>query len=341
MKIKSYDEIAAGLLSPEYVLANGVWYYDLFDEFYWENGRYHYQQMFDWPRDEGGKPFTGIAYDLDDAGNLIGYTLYEDGWESGGADVSFYPSHRLRHYSECTDTAHYSIGWHENGVVSYLTIHNRKDRPDFYISKEYDENGNKLKQRIYCEFDYTHRFDAPDDSFEVTFHKNGEFRSIRKKNPTREDFYAQFEFDEAGYPVKCSVNPMYAPAYLSPEKFKKSFGIKVFDDSFHEESGVLMRQKFIYSGRLCFLHKDGWIEKIMEYHNGVLLGPQYLYYPNGNLKEEYCTEKRRLYSRHIRWYESGMIRDVVIFSKSCGAQYCVSFDEKGNVTRRHGRLYDK
>lgn len=349
MKIKSYDEVAASVLSPEYVLANGVPYDDLCGEFYWNSkGKYCYDQQFDKPMDEGGKPFTGIAYELDDDGALIGYREFDDGWETGGTNVAFYPSSRLRSYTDHSETGQYTIAWHENGVVSYLCIHHRKTRPEYFIAKKYDENGKILEQRIYGEYDFTYHYDNPDPAYEVTFHKNGAFKRIKKIKLTSEDFYAYYEYDDKGFPSKCGINPNYAPAYLSLEKYKKSFSIKTIDKTFREEKGVLKYaygkdgSLYTYSGRLCFKHPDGWIEKILEYHNGVLLGgPQCIYYANGKLKEEYFIEKGRIYGEHIRWYESGTVRDAVIFSKTDGTQYRIMFDEKGNVTGHRGRLYER
>ncbi len=79
----NYDDIIAGLFSLEYVLRNGVLYDSLSDEYYWENGVNHYERMFDKPMDDGGKPFSGIAYELYPEGNIRGYTEYKEGYQYG------------------------------------------------------------------------------------------------------------------------------------------------------------------------------------------------------------------------------------------------------------------
>ncbi len=76
----------------------------------------------------------------------------------------------------------------------------------------------------------------------------------------------------------------------------------------------------------------------MEYEDGIPSGAQYMYYKNGNLKEEYCISNGKEYYRHIYWYESGTIREAVIYSKNRSSQYHVSFDKKGNVINKGGSI---
>ncbi len=337
----NYDDILAGLLSSEYVLKKGIPYDLLTDEYYWENGVNHYERMFDKPRDNGGKPFSGIAYELYPEGNIRGYTEYNEGYQYGD-DVTFYPSGRLQRYSRYTNTENYIYEWYENGTVSFIKQNNRKDVPHYYRNKEYDENGSIIKQSVVCEISFYYDCNAPDKSYEVTWHENGEFKSIKKISPTRETFYSYFEFDEAGYPVKYAVNPIYSPEYLSPEKYAKTLSIDTFNNDYHFDGKILMHKSkdrwYKYSGSLCFQNKNGDIERIMEYKDGIPSGAQYMYYKNGNLKEEYCISKGKEYARHIYWYESGTIREAVIYSKNRSSQYHVSFDKKGNVINKGGSI---
>lgn len=337
----NYDDILAGLLSSEYVLKKGIPYDLLTDEYYWENGVNHYERMFDKPMDDGGKPFSGIAYELYPEGNIRGYIEYKEGYQYGD-DVTFYPSGKLWRYSRYTKTENYIYEWYENGVISFIKQNHRKDAPQYYRTREYDENGSLLKQSVYCEIRFSYDYNAPDKSYEVTWHENREFKSIKKSSPSRETFYSYFEFDEAGYPVRYNVNPFYSPEYLSPEKYKRTLSIGYFNENHRFEGKLLMYRSgygwLRYSGSLCFQYKNGDLEKIMEFKDGIPRGAQYIYYKNGNLKEEYCISEGKEYYRHIYWYESGTIRETVIYSKNRSSQYHVSFDEKGNVINKGGSI---
>lgn len=332
----NYDEIMTGLLSLEYVKENGVPYESLYDDYYWEDGVYHYERMFDKPRDEGGKPFSGIAYEQ------LGYIVYKDGYQCG-EDVEFYPSGSLRRYSKQTETEHYIYNWHENGVISYFKENHRKDVPHYYRIKKYDENGSLSKQIINCEFNFTYDYNAPNNSYEVTWHENREFKSIKIISPTRETFYSYFEFDDAGYPIRYDVNPFYSPEYLSSEKYVKFFSIGVFDEKDYRFDGKILMTRsnenwYKYSGRLCFCRSNDSIEKIMEFKCGIPFGEQYIYYKNGRLKEEYHISGGKEYARHIWWYESGMIQKAIIYAKYGSARYHVAFDKKGNVVSKGGSI---
>ena len=216
------DEVISELLTHEYVKEHGVPYESLSDECYWENGVNHYERMFDKPMNEGGKPFSGIAYET------YGYTVYKDGYQCGD-DVTFYPSGKLRRFSRLTENEYYIYCWHENGLLRYFKENHRKDAPNYYRIREYDENGILTKQKIHSEFSFIYDFTAPNDKFEVKWHKNGEFRNFRCLSPTRETFYSYFEYDAAGYPIKYKINPFYSPEYLSSNRYVKSFSVCTFD----------------------------------------------------------------------------------------------------------------
>ena len=94
-----------------------------------------------------------------------------------------------------------------------------------------------------------------------------------------------------------------------------------YDKEYHFEGDILMNRssfsgKFIeYSGSLAFLNNDGVIEKIMEYSKGIPSGAQYLYYPDGSIKEHYCISRGRKYNNHIYWYAHGVISKIILYSK--------------------------
>lgn len=331
------EEVPQHLLSLQYILEHGVSGDELADESYTdENGFYHYERKFDKPLNEGGKPFSGLAYDFYYNSNMLsGYTEYRDGYTYGD-DVWYYPSGALSRYSRYCENEHYIYLWHENGILKEVIQNHRNDNPQYRRFKKYDDNGKLTEQTIYCELRFTYDFNSPNLSYEVTWHKNGEFKLIRNNAPTRETFYSQIEFDENGYPIKYSVNPHYSPEYLSPERYADFFHIKTFDKGYSFAGDTLMKSteygRIKYSGQLCFRHNDGYIEKIMEFKKGIPYTAQYMYYENGNLKEEYCISKGKLYHRHIYWYESGSIKQVVLYSYDMKRKHCICFDKNGNVT---------
>lgn len=65
------------ILSKEYVLNHGI----DFDEELWFTS--YSDEVLDNPEDEGGKPFTGLAYELFDNGNIAYYCYYKNGFKEG------------------------------------------------------------------------------------------------------------------------------------------------------------------------------------------------------------------------------------------------------------------
>lgn len=80
------------ILTKEYVLEHGT----DFDEELWFTS--YSDEVIDNPEDEGGKPFTGLAYELYDNGNLVYYCYYNNGFSEGDY-VEFYPSGTIK--SKC------------------------------------------------------------------------------------------------------------------------------------------------------------------------------------------------------------------------------------------------
>lgn len=331
------DEVSHSLLSKEYVMEHGVLDTTLSDEYYTdENGQSHYERWFDKPRYEGGKPFTGIAYGFAINGEYAGYTEYKDGYQYG-VDVSLYAGTGLPSvFSYWKDDEHYVYCWHQNGTLGRVYEHHRKDARHYDRSKEYDETGRMIRQRIECELHFTYDFSSPDPKYEVSWHENGEFRLVRNISPTRNDLYSEMEFDENGYPVSFTLNPHYAPESLSADKNLEIVNSKLFCDRFRIAGDVMQYRNdkggwHPFSGKICYRDQEGCLEKLMEYKEGYRYTAQYLYYANGNLREYYCISDGKEYNHHFWWYPEGILKKAVLYSCDCKHKHTVEFDEYGNV----------
>jgi antitoxin component YwqK of YwqJK toxin-antitoxin module len=75
------------ILTKEYVIKNGI----QFDELYNENES---DRILNGPEEEGGSPFTGLTYELNDNGSLAYYCFYKNGLEYGDY-VEFYDNGNL------------------------------------------------------------------------------------------------------------------------------------------------------------------------------------------------------------------------------------------------------
>jgi antitoxin component YwqK of YwqJK toxin-antitoxin module len=334
-------EINQEILSEEYVLKHGVLIDDLYDEYYYdENGMYHYEQMFDKPRKQGGKPFTGIVCDIRDAG-YVGYWEYKDGYEYGNS-VGYYPSGAVAWFCRRTETEYYFYKWHENGVMSYCKQNHRKDDPGYYRIKEFDSDGKLIKQTLHCEFDIVYDFASPPAAVSVTWHQNGEFEKIIRKQPTSDTFYAEMQFDEDGYPVHFTINPNYNPAHLEPISYCETYHIQSSDKNYQNIGGFLMHrsgdQWYPYSGKLCF-NQGKTIEKINEFKDGQLCGAQYTYYENGQLKEHYCISNGKEYYRHLSWFKNGTLKQVVLYSRDKVPVHRIQFDATWNIIKEQHTFY--
>lgn len=294
---------------------------------------------------EGGKPVNGLVYELYPDGELLGYTFYINGYQNGD-DVTFYKTGAPSRYSRYTDSENFIYELYEDGNIKMFKENHRHDVPNYYRIKEYDEYGRLTMQHIYCEIRYVHNYDMPDTSYNVSWHDNGEFRKIAEPKPTRETFYKSIEFDEQGYPISYEINPFYYPEYLLPQKLKKFYNIGFFDSGYRFDSDGTLLKKYSenswykYSGRLAFLYKREFspkndiIEKIMEFSKGKPSGPQYEYYKNGQIKENYCIAKGQEYCQHIFWYENGTIKEAVLYSHDRLHKCIIRFNENGEVVER-------
>ena len=315
--------------------SNDVFFFDT----YREGNIEHYERLFIKDKTGNEEPFTGLLYCLFPDGSLQGYSQYISGYIEG-EHVTIFKNGRLSRYDHVTKEVYgsYIIEWTEKGVIKETLENYRKDNPRYRRIKKYDENGRLVHQEIICEIEFTYEFDSPDTSYVVTWHDNGEFRLIRKKVPDRETFYSEMEFDEDGYPVRFSVNPRYSPECFSPDlkRWCQFFTVDIFGEEYRIEDGIMEKkienEWYKYSGCICFKHKDGCVESINEYKNGVLYAGQHYYYHNGNIKEFCCVYEGKEYYQHLYWYESGTLEKAVLYSYDKKKKHIICFADDGNVT---------
>lgn len=129
-------------LSFDYVKANGV----LYDEYVMPEYEEPFTRLYDKPIESGGKPFTGLLYELYENGNVRYYSMYEDGYQKGEY-VSFYYegtpwSYTIMYNGAFTGIAYH---WYPDGKLKKRL--ERFGNSRHYKVVEYDENGNITKQR--------------------------------------------------------------------------------------------------------------------------------------------------------------------------------------------------
>ena len=141
------EEVRSVLLPDAYIKEHGVSYYSLADEYYYdENGVYHYERMFDKPMEEGGKPFTGLAFEVYDDSQQIGFYIeMKDGYQFGDY-VGFYENGALSFYTRMDEKEYYKYEWYENGALKMFTDWRRKGEQVLKHIKEYDENGKLIRE---------------------------------------------------------------------------------------------------------------------------------------------------------------------------------------------------
>ena len=103
------------VLTKEYVLNNGVDFENLW-------GEYCSDRILDKPEYEGGKPFTGLAYELYNNGQLIYYCFYKEEFEHG-AYVEFYENGNIEsiQYMKYGRIRGKEEVWFENGSLKSIT----------------------------------------------------------------------------------------------------------------------------------------------------------------------------------------------------------------------------
>ncbi|MCR4766847.1 MAG: hypothetical protein K5875_02700 [Saccharofermentans sp.] len=116
------------VLPLKYIKEHGVLYSE--DIFYCDD--YESGALFDKDPKFGGKPFTGLLYELDSNGNLRYYKYYTEGFDDGEY-VAFYDSGAIASYCVMKNAAFVGklYKWHRNGKIKSF--------------KEIDENRKHIR----------------------------------------------------------------------------------------------------------------------------------------------------------------------------------------------------
>ncbi|KOO43036.1 toxin-antitoxin system YwqK family antitoxin [Priestia koreensis] len=126
--------------SKEYVIEHGT----DFDGNLWFTS--YSDEVLDNPEDENGKPFTGLAYELYDNGNLIYYANYIKGFIEGEL-IEFYKNGNLKSVKNLIHGQSNGAEkiWYESGELKF------EGKYKFGIAlyyTEWDEEGRITKQKI-------------------------------------------------------------------------------------------------------------------------------------------------------------------------------------------------
>ncbi|MBG0972970.1 hypothetical protein F3I02_30800 [Bacillus sp. SRB3LM] len=129
-----------GVLSKEYVLEQGI----DFDEELWFTS--YSDEVLDNPEDEDGKPFTGLAYELYENGNLAYYCYYKNGFKEGNY-VKFHHNGKLKSidYMIKGQTRGIRKIWYESEELKY------EGTFKFGVCLKYtewDKQGNIIRQKV-------------------------------------------------------------------------------------------------------------------------------------------------------------------------------------------------
>lgn len=127
------------LLDKQYVVEHGV----DFDEKLWFTS--YSDEVLDNPEDKGGKPFTGLAYELHDNGNLAYYCFYKNGFMEGN-HVTFHQNGRVKSFETMVkgQTKGLRINWYDSGELKF------EGNYQFGVCltfTEWDKAGNILQQK--------------------------------------------------------------------------------------------------------------------------------------------------------------------------------------------------
>ena len=125
------------VLSLEYVKEHGT----LYDEYIFYSEDEECEPLYDKSPALGGKPFTGLLYELDIEGNLRYYQYYKDGF-GDGEYVTFYDNGAVA--SHCIMEGFSFVGklhkWYRNGRLKCFYEKGKNRR--YIRTIKFDENGN-------------------------------------------------------------------------------------------------------------------------------------------------------------------------------------------------------
>ena len=134
--MKDFD-FKPDVLSSEYVKEHGT----LYDDYVFYSENEECEALFDKKPELGGKPFTGLLYELDMDGILRWYQYYKDGF-GDGEYVAFYDNGAVATY--CIMKGFSFFGklhkWHRDGRLK--SFHEKDDNHRYIRTIEFDENGN-------------------------------------------------------------------------------------------------------------------------------------------------------------------------------------------------------
>lgn len=326
-------------LSVEYVLAHGVNKSKLtnFAEgSLYVPGRGCRPLLYRVAPDGSKTPFTGVLYEPSSGilwNNSVNiYTVYKDG-------IGQYSGSYSRKYrgvvSEYHEFAPFKqVFFYKDGSVKSID----NSRPDCHYFREiveFDENGRVTERKVNGEMELTHVPGSPDSRYELKFYSDtGYFKSIRIKEPTKNDFYSYVEYDREHVPTKAEINPGFAPDRfaLDPENNLYFKHAKTINDAFRVRDGELEYSMKLdhgfddgephfskYTGAVKYFREDGSVRSVYCY-DGTRCGNQYEYYPNGHIKEFYYISGIKdmcsapLDTTHLRWDEDGRLAEATVYA---------------------------
>ncbi len=134
--MKDFD-FKPDVLSSEYVKEHGT----LYDDYVFYSENEECEALFDKKPELGGKPFTGLLYELDMDGILRWYQYYKDGF-GDGEYVTFYDNGAVASYRKMEGFGFYdkAYEWHRNGRLKRFDEKDDNRRHIRII--RFDENGN-------------------------------------------------------------------------------------------------------------------------------------------------------------------------------------------------------
>lgn len=126
-------------LTKEYVFNNGIDFEELW-------GEYCSDRILDKPEDEGGKPFTGLVYELYNTGELANYCIYKEGFLHGEY-VKFYKNSTVKsvQYMKYGVISGREEIWFDNGQVKSVAEY---EYGVCLNMKEWDEKGTLVKEKL-------------------------------------------------------------------------------------------------------------------------------------------------------------------------------------------------
>ena len=127
------------VLTKEYVLNNGVDFEGLWNE-------YCSDRILDKPENEGGKPFTGLAYELYKNNELNYYCFYKEGFEHGDY-VEFYENGNIQsvQYMKYGSIVGKEETWFKSGMLKSVAEY---ESGVCLNLKEWNEKGVLIKEKL-------------------------------------------------------------------------------------------------------------------------------------------------------------------------------------------------